>query len=135
MGILLFANSGKEIEEKLVDLINAFPQKHTIEICHSIFELSERFHQPRQDVVTMVFLVGSREDILSLLLLKKLFFDIPLILILPDREKETARLGFKMIPPFVSYEDGNFEEIQSVMTNMLKQYDLRFGNNKHMVTT
>ncbi|MGV8059618.1 MAG: hypothetical protein AB2L12_16600 [Smithellaceae bacterium] len=131
MGILIFSTSGKEHEERLVDLIDALPHRPALEIYHTLLELSERFRRPRDGAIIMVFLLGSREDLLSLLLIKDFFFDIPLILILPDREKETVSLGFKMLPRFVSYGDGTFEDLQSVMGNMLKQYEHRFENNKN----
>lgn len=130
MGILIFSTNGKESEEKLVDLIHAQSHKHTLEIYHTLLELSERFHRPREAAIIMVFLPGSREDLLSLLLIKEFIFDIPLILILPDREKETVRLGFKLLPRFMTYADGSFKDVQSVIENMLKQYEIRFKDNK-----
>jgi hypothetical protein len=39
--------------------------------------------------------------------------------------KETARLGFKLYPRFVTYGDGNFEDVKGVLGNMLKQVEKR----------
>jgi hypothetical protein len=78
----------------------------------------------------MVLLTGNRKDLVDLLHTKDLFFDIPMILILPDHEQETMNLGFKMIPRFISYGDDNFEDVKVVLEKMIRQAERRLGNDQ-----
>lgn len=119
MGILIYSNNGKEREERLVRAIHSLTRWHSLEIIRSVDELTKRFRQPRGDLAVMVLLAGSSKDLADLHQVKDLFFDIPMILILPDGKRETVRYGFKLIPRFVSYEDSDFEDVKYVMAKML----------------
>lgn len=125
MGILLYSKNGRVREERLVRVIHKLPQGHPLEIYHTINGISKRFRQPRGDLMIMVLLTGMRKDLIDLLLVKDLFFDIPTVLILPDNEKETINEGLKMIPRYMSYGDGTFEDIKGVLEKMFRQIERR----------
>lgn len=59
MGILLYSNNGRECEERLLRVINDLPQRHTLEIYHTIKDIPKRFRQPRGDLAIMVLLGAS----------------------------------------------------------------------------
>ncbi|MCG6533650.1 MAG: hypothetical protein L7F78_02955, partial [Syntrophales bacterium LBB04] len=115
MGVLLFSNNGKESEKKLVRAINGIANQHSLEVFHTIETISQRLRQPQKNPALMVILAGSREDLNDLYFLKDLFWNIPLILILPDSDQETRNMGFKLFPRYVSFKDGSFKDVQSVM--------------------
>jgi hypothetical protein len=100
-------------------------RSHALEVFHSIDELTIRFREPRGSLAVMIFIAGSRLDLVDLHSIKELFFDLPMILVFPDRNKETARLGFKLYPRFVTYCDGDFEDVKGVLGNMLKKVEKR----------
>jgi hypothetical protein len=108
-------------------------RSHALEVFHSIDELTIRFREPRGSLAVMIFIGGSRKDLIDLHDIKNMFFDLPMILILPDRMKETARLGFKLYPRFVTYGDGNFEDVKGVLGNMLKQVEKRSSGERETI--
>lgn len=128
MGILFFSTNGKKCEDRVVRVINDLSQKQNVETYRTVSDLSKRFRQPRREITVMVLSMGSRKDLVDLLQAKDLFFDIPMILILPDHEQETITLGFKMIPRFISYGDDNFEDVKVVLEKMIGQAERRFSN-------
>lgn len=128
MGVLLFSSNGKESEEKLIRAVNGLARQHPLEVFHTIETISRRFRQPKKDLELMVVLAGSREDLQSLLLVKDLFFNIPLILILPDSDQETLKMGFKLLPRFVSFKDDSFRDVKMVVEKMLAHVERREGN-------
>jgi hypothetical protein len=125
MSILLFSNNGQECENRLVEVVRSLTRSHALEVFHSVEELAIRFREPRGSLAVMIFIAGSRKDLIDLHDINNMFFDLPMILILPDRMKETARLGFKLYPRFVTYGDGDFEDVKGVLGNMLKQVEKR----------
>jgi hypothetical protein len=131
MGVLLFSNDDNKSEKKLVRAINGIAKRHTQEIFHSIGSISNRFRQPQKDLDLMVILAGSRGDLINLLAIKELFFPIPLILIVPDGEPETMKIGFKLLPRFVSFKNGSFRDVRSVMKKMLDEIERRDRNGKY----
>ena len=62
---------------------------------------------------------NSKEDLLNLLFIRNLLQDIRIILILPDREKDTIEKGHRLYPRFMSYLDGDLEEVAAVLNNVL----------------
>ena len=57
---------------------------------------------------------------MEFLLIRDLLADIPVILILPDRKKETIHLGHKLCPRFLSYTDSNFSDVALVLSKMMR---------------
>jgi hypothetical protein len=125
MSILLFSNNGQECENRLVEVVRSLTRSHALEVFHSVEELAIRFREPRGSLAVMIFIAGSRKDLIDLHDINNMFFDLPMILILPDRMKETARLGFKLYPRFVSYGDGKFEDVKGVLGNLLRRFEER----------
>ncbi|MBA4395608.1 MAG: hypothetical protein C0407_18815 [Desulfobacca sp.] len=131
MEVFLFSNNRKESEKKLVRAINGIADQHSLEVFHTIETISKRIRQPQKKPALMVILAGSREDLNDLYLLKDLFFNIPLILILPDSDQETRNLGFKLFPRYVSFHGGSFRDVQMVMKKMLGIMEQRDRNGIH----
>lgn len=126
MKLILYANGSNEVEERLGNIIETLiPEK--LEIFRTIDSLSRRLRQPLNDVAIAVLLATKRKDLLKLLSIKDLFDDIKIILILPDSNKDTISLGYKLYPRFVSYADSNFMDVAAVLEKMF-----RVINNKNM---
>lgn len=93
--------------------------KKDLEVYRSIESFSNRFRQFSGDVAAAVLVAESTESLLDLFSIRDLFTDIRIILILPDRQDETVSLGFKLFPRFISYADGNFEDVGAVLQKMV----------------
>jgi hypothetical protein len=68
-------------------------------------------------------LAVSGEDLQGLFSIRDLFDDIPMILILPDRKRDTISKGQKLYPRFATYMDGNFSDLALVLAKMLKKIE------------
>ena len=124
MSVLFFCGNAKGAGEQIQNLIEAKITMDQIERYRTIKNLSNRFRQPRGDLVLMVLLVASQEELVDLLLIRNQFDDIPVILILPDRESVTISKGHKLYPRFISYIDGNFSDLDLVLTKMINHSHL-----------
>jgi hypothetical protein len=50
--------------------------------------------------------------------LLNLCIDVRLVLVLPDHKNETIHLGHRLYPRFISYRDGNFDDLVAVVARM-----------------
>ena len=119
MGVLFFSSENKGPGEKVQRIIEAAVPADEIEIYRTTESIGSRFKQLGKNPAIMVLLAASLDDLQGLLLIRDLFSDIPIILILPDREKETILKGHKFYPRFVSYVDSDFQDVALVLRRMI----------------
>ena len=94
----------------------------TIESCPDTSSLERGLRQAGGAMTLAVLLTASREELQELLTLRPLMADIPHILILPDRDKETVAMGHVLAPRFLTDIQNDFQEIHDVLSKMLEKY-------------
>jgi hypothetical protein len=73
----------------------------------------------------IVFQAADQNDFLFLESIRNLLFDARLILILPDREKDTIDKGLSLSPRYMTYSNGNYKDVVAVLEKMLKICSLK----------
>ena len=117
--VILYARLMEGAGEKLLHIIQRIAPAQDTEIYDSIDQFSQRLRQPTGELTVAVIIANSKEDLLNLLFIRNLLQDIRIILVLPDREKDTIEQGHRLYPRFVSYLDSNLEEVAAVLNNVL----------------
>ncbi len=87
------------------------------------FMRSLRSHMVFQSVV--VFQVADQTDFLFLDSIRNLLFGARLILILPDREKDTIKKGFTLYPRYMAYSDDDYKDVAAVLKKMHLNYNVK----------
>jgi hypothetical protein len=101
-------------------VIEAIVPAGEIEIYQTINSLSRRLRQPRYDLAVAVLLASSKQDLLELLSIRHLLDDLRVILLLPDREKDTIAKGHTLRPRFLTYADSDLLDVAVVLSKMLR---------------
>ena len=73
----------------------------------------------RQKEGICLLLANNREDLIDFLSIKDLLHENRIILILPDRQKETVDMGLQLYPRFLTYLEEDFDRVVSVLNKML----------------
>ena len=120
MKVLYFAPMENGVCERLQQKIEAVIPAENMEIYRTFEDLSERFHQPLNNLSVAVLLAASREDLQELLSIRDLITDVRLIAVLPDRKKETIAKGHLLRPRYLAYADGDFADVVAVLRKMLE---------------
>ena len=120
MSLLFYATIRVEAEKRLYCTIERVVPKEKIEIYRSIGSLALRLGQPLDTSTIIIILAVNREELLNIFSIRDLLTDIRLILIIPDREKETLSKAHSLSPRFLSYIDDDFTDIVAVLDKMLK---------------
>ena len=121
MKTILYANGIKDTGERLENIIQARVPGMQVEIYNSIELLFQILRRPLNNVSVVILLVASKDELVQFNVMNPLFDNIRVILILPDRNKDTLALGLKLKTSFVSYIDSNLQDVASVLGQILKK--------------
>jgi len=119
MNLLLYAPVRDGVGERLQKVVEAMVPVHNTEIYRTVETLTRRLREPAHRPSIAVLLAASREDLLEILSIKELIWDLRIILILPDREKDTIAKGHALRPRFLTYSDSDVTDVAVVLRKML----------------
>jgi hypothetical protein len=119
--IIFFSTSCRGSEERLLRVIETVVPEEDIRIYRTIGSLSRGLRQPRNDADIAILLASSKVELeyLSLISLRNLLWDMKIIVILPDSKRDTVSKGHILRPRFLSYCDGDFQDIAAVLSRMI----------------
>jgi hypothetical protein len=119
--IIYYSAANEPFSERLQRVIEMnFPRKH-IEVCRSMEALSQQLSQPIPELLIVVLLTASRQELSEIIMLKDLLLDRRIILVLPDDEPETAFLGHMLRPRFITYRNSDYSDVSIVLGRMIKR--------------
>ena len=121
MKTVLYANEIDTIGDILKTTIHAQIPEIQVKSCNSTADIFRLLRQPLNNLSVVILVIASRNELIEFNLMSPLFDDMRIILILPDRKKQTLALGVKLKPSFVSYDDSNLQDIVSVLKQILKK--------------
>jgi len=120
MKLIFYEKVSDGITEQLKGMMKTLIAEDRVEVYHTITILSQRLSRPIDGRAIMVLVAADRNDLLDIFYIRKLFGMIRIIIILPDREDESVRMGHKLQPRFLTYINGELSEVYSVLKKMLK---------------
>lgn len=120
MKLLFYTSRTQPQWEKIQEIIEKRVQHENLELYQTIEVLKQRLCQPKEELFVGLLMVSDREGLLDLLSLRQLFLDIPTILIIPDKEKETIALAHRFRPNFLGFPDDDPEKISQVLEKLLR---------------
>lgn len=115
MSVLFFCGLDNGFRKRLQRVIELQVPITEIEIYQTIQSLSDRLYQPKHDLAVMILVAATQDDLLDLISLKHLYNNIPIILVLPDREGKTLSMGLKLHPRYISDIDSDFNDLSKVL--------------------
>ena len=120
MKVLFYAKAIKGGGRRLLRVIERLLPNDVLEIYNSIDGLSRWFNrpQPADAPVIVVFQAVGQEDLQSMLSIRDLLVDVRILMVLPDKEKETIAKAHRLRPRFITYADSDFLEIGAVLNKM-----------------
>ena len=120
MKCIFYEKKSGIIAGQIIGLLKASAIENNTERYHTIKALSQRLTRPIDGLAIMVLIAGDRKDLLNILAIQKLFGLIRIIIILPDREDESVKIGYQLQPRFLTYVNGDLSEVHAVLRKMLE---------------
>ena len=119
MDILLYTTKGNRAGTYLRRVIESLVFEGKTEAYDSIEAFGIRLGQTLYEEAIAVLLAGNREELLKILSIGDLLNDIPIILIIPDQDKDTVHTAHTFTPRFLSQTDSDFKDVAAVLKKML----------------
>lgn len=133
MKLVLYANenngAGAFLRKTLATVIEPHISKDSIEIYCAFETLFTRLQRlTAYDFCIAVLLVDTRKMLSDLLSINNPTTHFQIILILPDREKETLQISHQLCPRYISYTDGDFMDVAAVLKKMVARFHKKQRN-------
>lgn len=122
MDLLFYIPPSSEAENRLHEVVEMAASTAKVAVYQSMRNFIHRLCRPASRPEAAVLLIKGKEDFLQMVSVRSLLIETPLILILPDRKESTTALGFTFYPRFMTYADGNLQEVEAVLEQMLDNY-------------
>ena len=125
MNVLFYLPVTSEIDPKIQEVVEMAGSMARTEVFQNIEDLSSRLRRPADGFVIAFLVAGSKKELLDIVSIRHLLSDIPVILVLPDRQNETIVAGHKLYPRFLTYVDSNLMEVGAVLEKMFENHEKR----------
>lgn len=129
--MFLYSTSENEVEKKFRKMASVSVLWSERTICRNVGSLSQNLIRSVVDSRIAVLLISNREELLTLMSIRDLLLEVRIILVLPDRGEDTARIGHRLYPRFVSYMDSDFGEIAAILDKMAAGVMAAKGGNRN----
>ena len=127
MNLLVYAAKSGEVAQHLQQVIEEIVPKKSIEICRNFNRFSYRLQQPMNGLKIAILLVGNDQDLTDFLSLQDLLSELRILLILPNRDSGMVSKAHALSPRYLAYADGDFEDVNAVLTRMLASLETKNG--------
>ena len=118
MKLLLFASS-EDDRARLEKCIKELARNPAFDTVVSLDELTGSLCQHINAYVISILLIANREELDKILSIEKLLNGLKTIVIIPDRKPMTISAALKLHPRYMTYVDGDFNDITLVLNHML----------------
>ena len=106
----------------------------SIGIFQTLESFYNRIRQGRTDITAAVVFASDRQDIIKLQGIRELILDMRMIMILPDAEEESVKMGHSFYPRYISFTDSTFEDVAAVLQKIISntRKDSTPPNDRHI---
>jgi len=122
--VIFYSATHGEPGERLLRIIQTVAPGKDTKICRDTDVLANALRQPRNSEVIAILHASSRSELPDILFLRELLWNVKLILVLPDNNKDTVTKGHSLGPRFLSYHNGDFRDIAAVLKRMIENMDI-----------
>ena len=110
-----------EAGKRLLRIVETLVPGERINIHRTIRGFTGRFRRPPEEPVIAVIFISIREELGGIIAMRDLLREIPLVLILPDNDKDTVAQAHSLRPRFLAYTDSDAREVSGVLSRMIEK--------------
>jgi len=103
---------------RIQSLLGILPDIRGIHVFSSLRELVRQLFRASYENTIIIFMAGNKEELLEIFSISNLFRKCRTILILPDREPGTLKIGYLLEPRFISYMDSDLSDVRAIVSQM-----------------
>ncbi len=120
MQLLLYTDGESEDSKRLEAAVHKVIPGDRIELFKSLMDLKERLRTPVEPNSIAVLSASSRDELRQMQLLRGLLPEIFVVLVIPDRKRNTIQLAHLLLPRFLSRQSDDFEDLGQVLDKICR---------------
>ncbi|HME46394.1 MAG TPA: hypothetical protein VKF36_25145 [Syntrophorhabdales bacterium] len=117
--IALFSPSRNDTEKRLMATLERRVPRGSLKTYRDPDSLRRRLLPGGSSAPTLVILAATKQDLLAVVPLREMLLGFRVIMVLPDSDDLTLAMGWGMWPRFVSYADGDFQDVAGVLSKIV----------------
>jgi hypothetical protein len=121
MIFVLYGNQDEFIWKRLQRTVTKVVSEKDIEVMGSKEALVKRLAHVACGQAIVLLITTDRQDLIYLLPMIRLLRKARVLLVIPNPEQETVRIGYKLEPRFLSTGEGTFSEVRAVLSYMVEE--------------
>ncbi|MCX6564339.1 MAG: hypothetical protein NTU60_12190 [Candidatus Aminicenantes bacterium] len=118
MQTLYYSSGDDQNTKRLEAAVHKVIPESQIELFKRLDDFRERLRMPIEPDSIAVLSASNREELQQMQLLRELLTEIYVILVIPDRKKNTLELAHLLLPRFLSRKKDNFIDLSKVLNKM-----------------
>lgn len=121
MSVIVYLPKMDETGKNLQHLVGELTCRDSIELFYTFHGLDHRLKSFSGNGDIVLLLASTCQDLDELICSRESFNSRQVILIVPDREKETISKGHQLRPRYLGFRDSDFSDVALVLQKMLKK--------------
>ena len=123
MDLVCYSTTTTSSDFRVHSVLGSLPEIRGVDVFSSLRELAKRLLYAGYENTMILFMAGNNEELLDIFSISNLFRKFRTVLILPNREPGTLKIGSLLEPQFISYMDSDFSDIRAVVSHMCTNAD------------
>jgi hypothetical protein len=117
--IALFIPSRNDAAKRLMAALEGMVPGVILKTYRTPGSLRRRLLSGGSSALSVVLLAATNQDLMSVVPLRELLLGFRVIMVLPDADDRTLAIGWGMWPRFMSYADGDFQDVAGVLNKIV----------------
>jgi len=118
MQLFLYSTGDDQNSKRLEAAVHQVIPESEIELFKRLTDFRKRLRRPIEPNSIAVLSASSREELQQMQLLLGRLTEIYVVLVLPDRNKNTIELAHLLLPRFLSQKESDFSDLKKVLNKM-----------------
>lgn len=120
MSLLLFATPFDKTGKAIIQAIKTQFPDESVDFCETASSLALKLSEHRNDEKVAILIPADEEELIDIYSMKKLFNRVPVMLVLPNRNRVVEAMGYRLRPRLMCHRDAGAMEAVSKLGNIVK---------------
>lgn len=120
MKIIFYSSSRENPEKEIEETLKELAPEETVEMCRSIEGLIQCLKRVLDHETIVILRARDTEELLQIVSLSDLLQGLRIILLIPNRDRETISIAHRLRPRFLSNGESDFSDTMGVLQKMVQ---------------
>lgn len=113
MSLVFFGTPSDRTGKAIMEAIKAQLPGEAVEVCPTVESLERNLGEHRDEERIAILVPGDEEELIDIYSKKDMFDRVPLIVVLPSRDRFVEAMGYRLKPRLLCHRGGNVTDVVS----------------------